>query len=129
MSKDHRVNSDEPPEGMKIKIYEDCSATIIDILEEEVTSQAQINDFARRVGTKVSQLGHRQVIINCNQVRWVSSRMLGILVEMHRKLEAKQGQLHLVGVTDSVKEVLKVTHLDAYLNIHVSLDEAFSTFG
>lgn len=118
---------DDTDRSVNLNIYEDRGATVIDVLEDQMTGQTQINAFARRVAAEVSRLGNRSVIINCKQVQWVSSRMLGTLVEMHRKLASRKAQMRLVHLSESVREVLTVTRLDGFLNVQPSLEQAFAS--
>ncbi len=123
-----RSKSEKPVALVSIKIYEDRDVTRIDILEPELTGQAEINDFVRRVAKGVTKLGHHRIVINCENVNSISSRMLGVLLEMDRKLKAKKAQLRLANLSDPVREVMLVTRLHDYLSIHDSVDAAYASF-
>jgi len=66
--------------GGNLAIYADRGVTRIDIFEETLTGATEINEFAARVSQGVSKLGNPNVVINCEHLTWISSRMLGVLI-------------------------------------------------
>lgn len=52
------------------------------------------------------------VALDLAQVEYIGSVALGILVTLHRTLDARQGELRLVGVSPTCREVFTLCALD-----------------
>ncbi|MGD9580084.1 MAG: STAS domain-containing protein [Vampirovibrionia bacterium] len=65
------------------------------------------------------------LIIDMSNVNYISSRGLGILVDIHKKCQ-KSGKLILCGLSDDVMSVFKLTVLNNFFIIVGSQEEAVS---
>ena len=65
------------------------------------------------------------LIIDLSQVTYISSRGLGILIDIHKKCQ-KNGKLVLCGISDDVISVFKLTALNNVFVIVDSQEEAMS---
>jgi len=65
------------------------------------------------------------LIIDITNVNYISSRGLGILVDIHKKCQ-KNGKLVLCGLSDDVMSVFKLTVLNNFFIIVDTQDEAIS---
>jgi anti-sigma B factor antagonist len=63
------------------------------------------------------------IIIDLTNVNYISSRGLGILVDIHKKCQ-KNGKLVLCGLSDDVMSVFKLTVLNNFFVIVGSKEEA-----
>ena len=82
-----------------------------------------------RIGAAVYHLvdveDHRAIILDFEQVNYVSSQALGIIMAMRRKLEKlPHSCLVLCGVGPKLLELLKITKMDKVLKIKPSQKEA-----
>jgi anti-anti-sigma factor len=111
-----------------VKIYLDRGITRIDILEPSLTGRSQVNSFSKAVSAGVSRLGVPRVVIDCALLHDLSSRVLGVLLEMRKQLAARNGQLRLAAVTDPVRDVLAVTRIDQLIPVDPSVDHAIDQF-
>lgn len=65
------------------------------------------------------------LIIDMTNVNYISSRGLGILVDIHKKCQ-KSGKLILCGLSDDVMSVFKLTVLNNFFIIVNTQDEAIA---
>lgn len=70
-----------------------------------------------------------RVVADLSRLRFISSPLLGILIMLHRKVNAVQGSLKLCGLHPNIEEVLKVTRLNTLFSICDDRQSAFSSFG
>lgn len=65
-----------------------------------------------------------KIIVDFSAVRFLASRMLGVLVELSRRAETGKGKVVITGLQGDVSKVFQVTRLSRMLNCAASLTEA-----
>jgi anti-anti-sigma factor len=65
-----------------------------------------------------------KVLLNCEQLSYVSSMSLGLLFHYHRACEAHHSQFALFSVWERIQNILRLLGLDTVLNIYGSREEA-----
>ena len=69
-----------------------------------------------------------KVIIDLNEVEWMNSSGLGILIGAVSLFKNNDGQLRLINVSERIKNLLKITKLAGIFETSNSLEEATSSF-
>ena len=65
-----------------------------------------------------------KIVINLENVEWMNSSGLGILIGAVTLLKNNKGDLRLINVSDRIQNLLKITKLDSVLERCDSLKEA-----
>jgi anti-sigma B factor antagonist len=65
-----------------------------------------------------------RLIIDFNGVRFLSSQMLGLMVDMWRRLGQYNGQMALSGIDPKINRVFKITNLDRLFEFYSTSDQA-----
>lgn len=65
-----------------------------------------------------------RVIVDFTAVRFLASRVLGLLVELTKKAEAAHGQVVICGLEGDLHKVFKVTRLDRLLTLAHDMEDA-----
>jgi len=79
-----------------------------------------------RVGHMLS--GSPRIVVNLNEVHYVDSGGLGILVGLAVSARNRGGELKLVSPTQRVSDLLRRTRLDAIISIYRNEKEAVAAF-
>jgi anti-sigma B factor antagonist len=69
-----------------------------------------------------------QIILNLAGVTFIDSCGLGEMVASQVSVENKAGEIKLIGLTDQLRELLRVTRLLAVFNTYASEAEAIQSF-
>lgn len=69
-------------------------------------------------------LSHRNLVIDCAALEFLSSAGLRVLLRLHKKLGASGGRVSLCGATPNVREVLEVSGLAEFLPVHDTRQQA-----
>jgi anti-anti-sigma factor len=72
--------------------------------------------------------GSSQIILDLSQLQILSSIFLGLLVALHRRVEAAEGKLKICGLQPDVREVFKMTKLEELLDIREDEQDARAGF-
>jgi anti-sigma B factor antagonist len=73
------------------------------------------------LGRLVDGLSQPDLVVDLQDVRYLTSTALGKLVALHKRVKAAGGRLTLMGVGDHVYEVFRVTRLHEILDVRPRL--------
>lgn len=71
---------------------------------------------------------HKKVVLNLNELEYISSAGIRLILSLSKQLEADQGTLVICCIQDSVLEVIKLTGFQQVLKIFNSEIESISYF-
>lgn len=69
-----------------------------------------------------------KVLLNCKGVEYISSRALGMLVTLHKRVAEKGGVLKLCGLELQVYTIMRTTELKEVLDIFEDEESALKSF-
>jgi anti-sigma B factor antagonist len=73
--------------------------------------------------------GRKKLILDCNQVTYISSMGLGTLVRVNSRMKKVGGDVKLAAVHGAVAEVMRVVGLNRLFQIYPTVDEAVVAHG
>ncbi len=98
-----------------------ASAVVLDIS----TSQSMAKDLLRLADAPPPP----RIIVDFSAVRFLASRMLGILVEMSKRADAGNGKVVVCGLRGDLSRLFRVTQLDRMLTLAEDQDKAMALLG
>jgi anti-sigma B factor antagonist len=102
-----------------------------DIVIISLTGKIMGGPEATEINEKFNQLiddKKLKVVIDLNEVEWMNSSGLGILIGAVSLYKNNDGQLRLIHVSDRIQNLLKITKLAGIFETSNSLEEAISSF-
>jgi anti-sigma B factor antagonist len=98
-------------------------------------TQASILDqgVIDQIGRELDQVhleasGNRKLLLNFQTVEYMSSAMLGKLVQLNKRCKADKIKLKLYNIAKNPLEVFQITRLDKLFEIHKDLTTALTAF-
>lgn len=70
-----------------------------------------------------------KIIVDFSAVRFLASRMLGVLVELSRRAETGKGKVVIIGLHGDVSKIFKITKLSRLLHCAASIADAADLLG
>jgi anti-sigma B factor antagonist len=101
---------------------------IIEFMEVRILDQLAIDKIKTDILNMVAEAGVPKFIISFENVKYISSAVLGMLMTVNKHVMGKQGELRLASIDKSLMEVFKLTRLDKILKIFGSTDDALKKF-
>ncbi len=92
-----------------------------DHLDASVTDQ-----FKRDIGPLIE--GHTKVILDISELRFVDSAGIGAILSCLRRLNAKDGDLKLCGLSKSLRASFEIARMHRIIDILETRDEAVAAF-
>ena len=110
--------------GGKLLVSRQGDMGIVMIQEKQFLSDESINQFAEEVTALVDEQGMFKLVLDFQNVEYLSSKMLGKLMALYKRLQEENGGLALCRVRKDLQEVFEVTQLDKVLNLQPDQGQA-----
>ncbi|MGE0452920.1 MAG: STAS domain-containing protein [Vicinamibacteria bacterium] len=112
---------------MQLAFEERGDVRIVRVLEAKLTYPVLSSFFA-----EVRQLvegGARHLLIDLQAVGYIDSASIGCLMDIHRLLQEKSGQVKLSGLQPRVETMISMTGVHKIIELHRDEQEALQAFG
>ena len=109
---------------MGLVIGEVLGVTNVLIEDVSLLDPVAIERIGRQLFELVDDKARRKVVVDFHRVRHLSSQMIGVVIQLHKKAQAIKGHLVLCGLTGDVRRGFEVTKLDKILTITKDETEA-----
>jgi anti-anti-sigma factor len=73
--------------------------------------------------------GIRKLIVDCTKLTYISSWGMRVLMQLHKKLAARGGDVKLAGVQSPIMRLLELVKFNQVVQIYPNVDEARMAFG
>lgn len=100
--------------------------SVIRLLDANLNSTANIQQIGDGLLELVEE--NAKILVDFSNVKFLSSAMLGKLVDLHKRVEAASGALKLCNIHGDLSVVFTMTKLDQLLDIQDSEADALATF-
>ncbi len=91
--------------------------TIATFNELTIVEEQQIRDLEAELLTIVQNNGAKQLILNFENVRFMSSAFLGLLVKVHKRVIEADGALQLRNLDPKIYKIFEITKLTKVFDI------------
>ena len=73
--------------------------------------------------------GYKKLILDCNDLEFISSLGLGMLMRVHARMKKLGGDVKLARVHGVVASAITLVHLDRVLHMYPTVEEAVAAHG
>ncbi len=102
--------------------------TIVRFTDTKVIDQRNINLIGAELVEMVEKGGVRKMLVNLENVQYLSSAVLGKLISLAKSLRMNKGVLKLCCIAAPIFEVFEITRLDKVFDIYKTEAEALEAF-
>ena len=92
----------------------------------DVSDVDQVNEELRRFVTRDKP---QKMIVDFSGVKFISSQMLGLLVDLWRKMKEYGGIVLISGIVPQLNRVFRITNLDKIFDFYPDAESALKTIG
>ena len=103
---------------------DDGDLTIVRFHLHRLTDDDDTREAFAMLQQLVEAMGRKKLIVNFSEVDYLASLAVAKIVMLNRRVEAAGGRLALCGMSERLRNVFKITHLDDLLKIVASEEEA-----
>ncbi|MBM4029245.1 MAG: STAS domain-containing protein [Planctomycetes bacterium] len=95
----------------KIFVEHGTDVTLVTFEEENILEEQQIRRLEKALLPVVRANDQKRFVLNFQNVRFMSSSFLGLLVKVHKRVVELGGHLQLVSLDPKIHKVFEITHL------------------
>jgi anti-sigma B factor antagonist len=102
---------------------------VVTFKQASILDQAIIDQIGQELGQAgLEASSSRKLLVDFCGVEFMSSAMLGKIVQLHKRCKADKIKLKFCGISPNPMEVFKITRLDKLFEIHEDAPTAIATF-
>ena len=116
------------PPRTRLRLVTSGKVTVVHFVDTRIISDETIQDVGVQLFNLVEVDGLAQLLINFENVQFLSSNSLAKLVALDKKIKARKGKLKLCGLKPIHHEIFRVTRIDSLLEIHEDEKSALASF-
>lgn len=94
------------------------------LTDEKILNEDQLQGLEGSFLPLIEQTPGIQLIIDFENVKFLTSSVLGLLIRISKKVYETDGTLRLCSIESKILEVFRITRLDKVFEIHPNIDEA-----
>ena len=103
--------------------------TVVDFADAAILDGPTIESVARRLYELTDDQAQRKILLVLSQVRFLSSSMLGVLINLHKKSATIKGRVAIAGMRPDLRKVFKITRTEKLFEFHDDEEAAMKAFG
>ena len=116
----------EKKRRLLVEPYGDVS--VVQFMEKKILDELSIKEIGDELFELVDTHHKTRLLLNFEQVEYLSSAALGKLITLNKKVRAANGELRLCKIHPDIAEVFRITKLDKLFDICQTEEEALAKF-
>ncbi|MFA5238734.1 MAG: STAS domain-containing protein [Phycisphaerae bacterium] len=116
-------------EKTNVEITNKGNATIVAFKTAAISNVEEIASASREIKKFIEEKKPKEVVIDFEQVRFFSSAVLGLLLDIRAKLKIYDGKIAISGINPQLYRVFKITHLDRIFEFFPDKENAVKAVG
>jgi anti-sigma B factor antagonist len=101
---------------------------VVYFTESRILDEATIQTLGAELEQMANRAEEGKLLLNFENVRFMSSAMLGKLVSLNKKCKTEEIDLKLCSISKDIMEVFKLMRLNKLLDLRSDEDKALSAF-
>ncbi len=101
----------------KLKVEYGTEVSIVTFADENILDEQQIKRLEQALRPVIKENLNRKLVLNFENVRFMSSAFLGLLVKVHKRVIDHGGHLQLFNLDPKIQKVFEITQLTKVFDI------------
>ena len=103
--------------------------TVVSFNEASIYGLSDVDKVNKELRRFVERDKPEKMIVDFSGVKFISSQMLGLLVDLWRKMKEYQGVVIISGIVPQLNRVFKITNLDKIFDFYPDAESALKSLG
>jgi len=100
---------------------------IVSFKQASIGGIGEVEKIAETLRELIKDQDICNMVVDFSKVSFFSSQMLGLLVDIWRRIKDKGGTLLISGINPQLTRVFRITHLDKLFDFHETMEAAVSS--
>ena len=101
---------------------------IVVFKDKKILDDTVLDEIKTEINRLMGNATGLDMLLDFSNVEFMSSAMLGLLGQLHRKIGSGQGRLKMCGIRPEIFQVFKLTNLDKLFKIHNDAPAGLAAF-
>lgn len=107
-----------------LRILKQNDVAVVRFATSRILDQSNVQQLGEELDALIDQHDMDRIILNFENVSYMSSAVMGKLVSLLKRVQAAGGELKLCSIEDSIYEIFEIMRFDKMFDIYKSEDEA-----
>ncbi|MEX0668984.1 MAG: STAS domain-containing protein [Pirellulales bacterium] len=112
----------------RIDVSKVGDVTVVRFVDKKILDEAGIQELGAELFFLIEHDNRRSILLNFENVDFLSSAALGKLITLDRRVKSAQGRLKMSNIRPEILEVFQITKLNKVFDIRAEEAEAISAF-
>lgn len=112
----------------RIEVEEVGDVTIARFADKKILDETRIQHIGNQLFGLVDEDKRQKIVLDFDNVEYLSSAALGKLITLDKKVKAAGGQLRMCNIRPEIKEVFVITRLDQLFKMFDDQESALEKF-
>ena len=113
----------------QIVVQQIKDVTVATFHASRILDAAQVEALGEELYALVDRKDRRKLILDFTEVRFLSSAMLGVLLNLRNKADRVRGRIVLCGLRAELHKVFRITKIDKLFDFFDTEGQALTSFG
>ena len=100
-----------------IKVEYGMDVTLVTFNEERIVEENQIRQLHKSFEPVIEQNQSKKMVLNFDNVKFMTSAMLGLLVRIHKNVTEQGGRIQLCNMEPNIQRIFEITKLTKIFEI------------
>jgi anti-anti-sigma factor len=91
--------------------------TIVTLNHEKILDEEQLRELQEYFQPIIKKNDNKTMIINFNNVKFMTSSFLGVLIRVHKKVRERGGRIELRNLDPRIRKIFEITQLTKVFDI------------
>lgn len=115
-------------EHRRIQVQQVDDATVVRFVDRKILDETNIQEIGQELFDLVEEEGAANLVLNFDNVEYLSSAALGKLITLNKKVKSADGALKLSAIKPQIFEVFVITKLNKLFDIYETQAAALESF-
>ena len=111
----------------KVNVQYRENAVVITFTDEKILEENEIQSLQESIMGVIEESGKVNLVLDFQNVQFLSSAVLGLLIRISKKVYEYDGQLRLCNISRKIHEIFKITRLTKIFEIYEDVDSAIDS--
>jgi anti-sigma B factor antagonist len=112
----------------RLEISESFYVTVVRFRDRCINNILEIEQVGQELYRLVDEGKHKRLVLDFSDVDYLSSAMIGKLISLNAKVQARDGSVKLCSIRPEILEVFHTCKLDRIFSISKDVADAFPSF-
>ena len=112
-----------------VKITIRNGVTIVSFNEVSIGTVTDVEALSKQTAHLIEEKKPAKMIVDFERVKFFSSQILGLLLDIRKKLQAYDGKVVISGINPQLHRVFKITNLDKIFTFYPNIESAVKDIG